>query len=255
MRSASFAEWIIARFTTHARAASIVGDLLEAVPEKGKLWFWLSTAHVVVSLTWRHALALAVAFYLFTHTGVRATASVATAADLARVYAPPTFKMLFYIYFLSSIGFFLRLGAPYMAIRYGLKDTFVRHILGAWVLVTVVCRYGYKSPRIEIACAALAVCGIVYSALSAQRRKGFLALACAIAVLFAWYKFSAPVVVLIFRAVSAVAPSQVSLVLLLQGFLIQTLAFATVHRLFFKKNSGSSASEPPANAQISADFS
>ena len=56
MRSASFAEWIIARFTTKARASSIIGDLLEAVPEKGNLWFWLSVAGVFFSLTWRPAL-------------------------------------------------------------------------------------------------------------------------------------------------------------------------------------------------------
>jgi hypothetical protein len=256
MRSASFAEWIIARFTTRARAVAIIGDLLEAVPEKGKFWFWLSTAHVVVSLTWRHALALAFAFYLFKY---RPTASLRVELSVwdpehVPVYSPPTLKMLFYMH-LSSTGWFLRLGASYMAIRYGLKDLFVRHTLAAWVLVTVLSRYGHKSPQIEIACIALAGCGMVYSALSAERRKGLLALVCVIAVLFAWYKFSGPVVVLMFRVLSVVAPSQIMLALVLLGFLIQTLAFARVHRLFFENNSRSSENEPPDNAQVSADIS
>jgi hypothetical protein len=258
MRSASFAEWIIACFTTKARAASIIGDLLEAVPQKGKLWFWLSVAGVFFSLTWRPALALAVTFCLWKYRW-RATVSakVLSPSELASEiasYHPPTLTMLFYMY-LYSLGFQLRLGTFYMAIRYGLKDVFVRHTLAAWLLVGFVAQYSYTSPRIAIACVALASCAFVYLAVSAQRRKGLLALACVILFLFAWDKFSGPVVLIVVRAILAIAPSMIWSVGLLIGLFAQTFAFATAHRLFFEKNSCSSENEPPGNAQLSVDIS
>jgi hypothetical protein len=63
MHSASIAEWIVARFTSEKRAASIVGDLLELKPQKGPLWFWISLARVIVALGWRRPLASIAAFY------------------------------------------------------------------------------------------------------------------------------------------------------------------------------------------------
>jgi len=258
MRSASFAEWIIARFTTKVRASSIIGDLLEAVPQKGKLWFWLSVAGVFFSLTWRPALALAATFCLWEYRWRgTVTAKVLSASELeseVASYHPPTLTMLFYMY-LYSLGFQLRLGTFYMAVRYGLKDVFVRHTLAAWLLVGFIARYFYTSPRIAIACTALVGCAFVYSAVSARRRKGLLALACAIAFLFAWDKFSGPVVVIVFRALLVVAPRQIGLASILMLLLVQTFVFATAHRLFFEKNSRSSESDPPDNAQVSVDIS
>lgn len=258
MRSASIAEWIIARFTTKARAASIIGDLLETVPQKGKLWFWLSVARVFFSLTWRPALALAVTFCLWKYRWRgTVTAKVLSPSELASEiasYHPPTLTMLFYMY-LYSLGFRLRLGTFYMAVRYGLKDMFVRHALAAWLLVGFVTRYFYTSPRIAIACAVLASCAFVYSAVSAQRRKGLLALACVVAFLFAWDRFSGPVVLIVFRAILVVAPFQIGLAAILMLLLVQTFAFAKAHRLFFEKNSRSSENEPPDNARVSADIS
>jgi hypothetical protein len=258
MRSASFAEWIIARFTTKARAASIIGDLLEAVPQKGKLWFWLSVAGVFFSLTWRPALALAVTFCLWQYRW-RGTArvEVMSASELAAgiaSYHPPTLKMLLYMY-LYSIGFQLRLGTFYMAIRYGLKDMFVRHTLVAWILVVMIIQYINNSPRISVACVALASCAFVYSAVSVHRRKGLLAIACVIAFLFAWDRFSGPVVLIVFRAILAVAPFLIWSMGLLISLLVQTFAFAKAHRLFFEKNSRSSENDPPDNAQLSVDIS
>jgi hypothetical protein len=255
MRSASLAEWIIARFTTKDRAACIIGDLLEAVPEKGKLWFWVSVAGVFFSLTWRHALALAGAFYLFSYPRVSGHALMLSASEMEiEIVVRQTLKTLFYAY-LFSLGFQLRLGVFYMAIRYGLKDMFVRYILAAWVLVAILNRYFYKSPQIVIACVGLASCAVVYSAVSAQRRKGLLALACVIAILFAWYEFSGPMDLILFRAMLLVAPSHTSLAASLMALLVQTFVFARVHYLFFEKNSRSSKSEPPDNAQLSVDIS
>jgi hypothetical protein len=258
MSSASFAEWVIARFTTKARAASIIGDLLEAVPERGKPWFWLSVAGVFFSLTWRHALAFVVTFCLWKYRW-RATLSVKVlspsevASEIAS-YHPPTLTMLFYMY-LYSLGFQLRPGTFYMAIRYGLKDTFVRHTLVAWLLVGFVARYFYTSPKIAIACVALTGCGIIYSAVSAQRRKGLLALVCVSVFLFAWYKFSTPVVMIVVRAILLLAPTQIWLIAVLMVLVVPTFAFARAHCLFFEKISGSSDSEPLDNAQASVDIS
>jgi hypothetical protein len=258
MRSASIAEWTIARFTTKARAASIIGDLLEAVPQKGKLWFWFSAAGVFFSLTWRPVLALALTFCLWKYRWrATVTAKVLTPSELASEiasYHPPTFAMLFYMY-LYSLGFQLRLGTFYMAVRYGLKNTFVRHTLAAWLLVGFVAQYFYTSPRITIACVGLAICVVVYSALSAQRRKGLLALVCVILFLSAWNKFNAPVVLLVVRAILLVAPSEISLAALLMALLIQTFAFAKAHQLFFEKNSRSPENEPAGHSQLSVDIS
>ncbi len=62
MHSASIAEWIVGRFTSGKRAASIVGDLLELESQNGALWFWLSLARVVLALAWRWPLAFVAAF-------------------------------------------------------------------------------------------------------------------------------------------------------------------------------------------------
>jgi len=60
MRNASCAEWILCRVATPDKAASIVGDLLEA--DKGPLWFWTAVAGTVLRLAWRRPMAVLVAW-------------------------------------------------------------------------------------------------------------------------------------------------------------------------------------------------
>src|SRR5579862_3305241 len=52
MHKARFAELILSLFTSRERAASTVGDLLEATPARGGLWFWWSVARTALSLLW-----------------------------------------------------------------------------------------------------------------------------------------------------------------------------------------------------------
>jgi len=61
VRSSWFAEWILGRFTSVEKAASLVGDLEELEPQKGGLWFWSSLIMVLVALCWRRMVAIIVA--------------------------------------------------------------------------------------------------------------------------------------------------------------------------------------------------
>jgi hypothetical protein len=53
MRNATFAEWLLARFTDTNRAAAIIGDLEEVATQKGYVWFWKSLIGVMLSFAWR----------------------------------------------------------------------------------------------------------------------------------------------------------------------------------------------------------
>jgi hypothetical protein len=50
MNTASIAEWVLSRFTTPERAASIVGDLVESTGRRGTVWFWFSVMRTAFSL-------------------------------------------------------------------------------------------------------------------------------------------------------------------------------------------------------------
>ena len=50
MNTASIAEWVLSRFTTPGRAASIVGDLTENADSRGGVWFWFSVIRTALSL-------------------------------------------------------------------------------------------------------------------------------------------------------------------------------------------------------------
>jgi hypothetical protein len=55
MRSARFAQWILALVTTYDRAAATVGDLMEDVQTRGALWFWASVVGTAFSIAWHGA--------------------------------------------------------------------------------------------------------------------------------------------------------------------------------------------------------
>jgi hypothetical protein len=65
MHSASFAEWMLSLITTPDRASSTVGDLLEDVAARGRLWFWLCIVRTAGSLLWRSFVAAPVSVILF----------------------------------------------------------------------------------------------------------------------------------------------------------------------------------------------
>ena len=51
----NLAEALLARITGPARAAAILGDLLELSATPGRLWFWTAYARTLLSLGWRTA--------------------------------------------------------------------------------------------------------------------------------------------------------------------------------------------------------
>src|SRR5262249_28573790 len=64
MRSLALTEWLLARFTSEGRAASIAGDLFEEYWGRGHARFWLSVSGVLLSFVWRRSLAFALALCL-----------------------------------------------------------------------------------------------------------------------------------------------------------------------------------------------
>ena len=147
MRSESFAERIIANFTTQARAASIIGDLLEAVPQKGKLWFWLSVTRVVFSLTWRRPVAYAVAIGAVL-CWVRSYRFTVFARPSVLILRPQWISLYVYVFRANAL---LSVGLAYTAIVYGFKDSFVRRIAAVWILFQTLIFFG-TTPAVAVTC-------------------------------------------------------------------------------------------------------
>jgi hypothetical protein len=160
MRDGAWAEWLIARFNSRTRAASIVGDLLETATLRGTLWFWQSVAGVVFSLIWRRTLAFLAAFYL----GLHALGWL----QIDGAHAMP-----------AAFGTLLWIAAPYAAIRYGFRDKFVQLALGLCSLSTIYALY-WRIPIAADVCVALALTILIASVRSAQRTKALIALAAAL---------------------------------------------------------------------------
>jgi hypothetical protein len=239
MRSASFAEWIIARFTNRSRAVSIVGDLLETRPQKGSVWFWMSVARVVLSLTWRSPLAYLAAL-CFGFVSIRAL-NFSVLGRYSAHHATLSFFGLFSD--LSRLGLFLSFGLTYTAIRFGLRDSLVRHILGAWALIVAVVFYG-TIPVVAISGAALGVCLVAYSATSAQRRKGLLAFAVATSVgagfvLLSSYLFLATNFIMLGGRPGTIVMVGTKIVFAFELFvlLILTIIFSWAHRKYLENDS------------------
>jgi hypothetical protein len=125
MRSHAVAEWIVGRFTNKSRAASILGDLEELKPQKGRLWFWLSFVRVVFSLAWRRPIAF-VAAVLATFVWVGGDMSLVVPIWRSHAYKLPDHRWMFASNVLSTIGTVLLTVLMYSAIRYGFRDGLTR---------------------------------------------------------------------------------------------------------------------------------
>jgi hypothetical protein len=172
MHSASIAEWIVTRFTSEKRAASIVGDLLELKPQKGPWWFWLSAAGIVFALVWRRPLAFITAFY----AGAWAIGGFQTAiAGVHAQHRPPEFPWMHVFTVLSAAGTILLFLLVYAAIRYGFRDRVTQIALALTGLATALIYYWWQ-PAVLVACAALSIGVVVVSILSSERRRAALVL-------------------------------------------------------------------------------
>jgi hypothetical protein len=182
MRNALWAEWVIARFTGHTRAASIVGDLLET--QRGTLWFCLSVARIVLSVIWRPAMAFVAAFYVGLFWRMFATlafmrAGHARAERYAFAWWDPSQPLFFVMWF----GAVLWTVALYAAIRYGLRDKLAQLALGLCGLIAILVFY-WRIPVVTVVCIALGLCMFVASVWSAERSRATMAFTVALAVGF-----------------------------------------------------------------------
>jgi hypothetical protein len=62
--STPIAEHVLRFFTTKEAASSVVGDLVEAAPQQGSAWLWLSILKIILWLSWRRLLAFVAAFFI-----------------------------------------------------------------------------------------------------------------------------------------------------------------------------------------------
>jgi hypothetical protein len=118
-------ESLLALITGPERAAAIVGDLVELSASRGRLWFWTAYTRTLVALTWRIVLALFVAeagrefmfnlanlYFHVTPAAWRTT----QAPHLLNSMGPPLACIMSTLWFV----------VPFAAVRYGLRDRFVR---------------------------------------------------------------------------------------------------------------------------------
>jgi hypothetical protein len=173
MRSASIAEWMIGRFTDRSRAAWIIGDLNEVQSEKGRLWFWLSVAGILIRLGWRPLTAFVAAFY----AGNWALVAFQRAAFAVPFDSPHRAWGIWETVLenLPFIGAVLWTGLLYAAIRYGIRDRLVHFVLAMTGLVSVITYYWWE-PFVPEVCVALIVAIAAACMLSGKGRRNALIL-------------------------------------------------------------------------------
>jgi hypothetical protein len=227
MRSTTAAEWILTPCVGRSRATSLVGDLLEMMPDHGTLWFWRSVAGVVLALTWRRALA----FYAALRIGLWALGGLSEPIwGAAAPHRPPEEWMPLFKA-LSIAGLLLSFAAPYAAIRFGLRDVFSRQILCAWSLCALPIFYWWV-PGAPLILTVLAAAFVVHSLISPPYGKAlaFLTAALCVATLGGLSTFY--VAALISRSHRPVLESTLwGCLYLWSSVLIQTSVYSRAHHL------------------------
>ena len=181
MRNVVLAEWLLARYTTGACAASITGDLLED-HGRGGIGFWRSLCTILWSFIWRRALAFGVALVFgfisfdFLHN---------LTYSVHAIYLPSgEWRILLDSMCLTSI--LLSFGMAYTAVRYGVKDTFAQQVIALWALSSIISAYWWM-PVVMVAVTILAMSFLLFSFFFAPRRRALLALVVALSFAVAVY--------------------------------------------------------------------
>jgi len=167
MLTASTAEWILCRVTSHERAASIVGDLVEIEEQKGLLWFWLSVAGVVFSLVWRQPLAFVAAFYAGAWTFFGFQMAI---MGINAQHRPPEYPWMPVFTVLIFAGSMLCAVSLYAAIRYGVQDK-VTQIAFAWTSLVTSVIYLWWQPVVLGLCITAALLIVSVSIFNSKLRK------------------------------------------------------------------------------------
>lgn len=161
MSSLSLAEWILARFAGPARAASIVGDVLE--DRDGRFWF--SVAGVLLRFAWRPILAscLSVCAGLFAHDFLHSIVFGLSAAY------PTTGSWAQLLDLSVAASILLSTGMTYILVRYSLQNPFAIALVAAWTLSCIISVYWWM-PVAVLVCISAGVLAFVFVAFSSQRR-------------------------------------------------------------------------------------
>lgn len=177
MHSAAIAEWILSRFTSNERAASIVGDLVEIGERKGALWFWLALCGVVLSLVWRRPFAFIAAFYAGGWT-----ISLFTMANCS-IYSLHCASGLWYRAFgpLIVITSTLWTLFSYTAIRYSVLDRMTQMTF-VWAGLFTIAIYFWWQPVVLGLCIAAALLVVVACIFRSSLRRDALVLVMSIVV-------------------------------------------------------------------------
>lgn len=172
MHSASIAEWMVSRWTGKGNAASIVGDLVEMKQQKGNLWFWLSVAGVVLSLSWRQHAASIAAFIAAYWT------VVALNGWTKPPFMPDTHHLSLWqwAFCMAVVGCLLGwMAVVYTVIRYGISDELTQFAL-VWTGITTAVCCGWRQPIVSMLCIFLILCTIAACIAWAKWRRAALTL-------------------------------------------------------------------------------
>ena len=150
MRNASVAEWIVSRATSSEKAASIVGDFVELKSQKGAIWFWLSIARVVLSLSWRRTFGVIATLY----AGSWIAASYQIMLLGIHSHHRPVYPWVQLFLVLIVICTFLWVVFVYGAICHGAHDR-VAQMAFMWALVLTGVLVFWWQPTVLAACLAL----------------------------------------------------------------------------------------------------
>jgi hypothetical protein len=160
-------ESLLALFAGRERAAAMMGDLAEMAAARGRLWFFAAYARTLLSLTWRIVLALFVA-----------NVGRELMFNLANLYfhvTPPTWRTTSAPHVLNSAGPLLAcvmstlwFALPFAAVRYGVRDRFVRLTFAVALGTTVAFLF---IPWASLLCAAATVTLAAVALFSAIWRK------------------------------------------------------------------------------------
>jgi hypothetical protein len=171
MGSVSIAEWMLRRVTTRDRAASIMGDLVEAKSQQGPIQFWLSIAGVLFSTAWSWPLAYLAAFYgaNWTFSGLQMSAfgMPFDSPHRASLTWQPALNVLL------GIGTILSMTGIYTTIRYGLRDRMAQVALASAGIASLIVCYWWQ-PYVLIVCIGLSLAGIFISLRNLELRRAVL---------------------------------------------------------------------------------
>jgi hypothetical protein len=162
----NLAEGLLAIVAGRERAAALYGDLLELAQSHGRAWFVAAYIRTLFSLTWRLVLALFVA-----------DIGRQMMFDAAKLYfhaTPPSWRTTHSPYLLGQMGPLacvmstLWFALPFAAVRYGVRDRFVRLTFAIAAGTTVAFLF---IPWVSLGCAVATVGIAVVALLSRRWRK------------------------------------------------------------------------------------